>query len=186
VDLETTGLDLRRDEVVAYGAVVVRSARVVVGSAVEGLVRPLTDPSPDAVRVHGLRPADLADAPGPDEAARRLADALAGRVLVAHAAWVEVAFLGRILGLAGARLDGPVVDTGALARAAGVVRPADHEPELADLAAALGLPAHARHEAIGDALTTATVLLALVPRLARGADLTVRDLSTLSRRHALR
>lgn len=186
VDLETTGLDLDRDEVVAYGAVVVRAGRVVVGSALHGLVRPAVAPSAASVQVHGLRPADLAAAAEPHQAARRLAQALAGRVLVAHAAWVEVAFLRRLVRLDGGRFEGPTVDTAALARATGLVRGTEHEPPLEDLARTLGLPLHDRHDALGDALTTATLLLALVARLERRGPLTVRDLTELSRRHALR
>jgi DNA polymerase-3 subunit epsilon len=189
VDLETTGLDLRRDEVVAYGAVVVRAGRVIAGSAVQGLVRPSRTAFPAAAAVHGLLPADLEGAPGPRECAARVAEVLDGRVLVAHAAWVERAFLTPILRQVGVRLDGPVVDTAALARAADVVPPrAGAEPPLEDLAVRLGLPVHTPHEALGDAMTTAGVLLALASRL-EGAqapeDLTVSQLALLSRRHGV-
>jgi DNA polymerase-3 subunit epsilon len=183
VDLETTGLDLRRDEVVAYGAVIVRDGRVVVREAVEGLVRPSAAASTGAVTIHGLLPERLTHAPSPPEAAAALVEALAGRVLVAHAAWVETAFLRRLLALAGARLDGPVLDTAALARAAAVAPGGPAEPALDGLAERLGLPVHPRHDALGDALTTAAVLLALATRLDRREPQTVRSLAALSRSH---
>jgi DNA polymerase-3 subunit epsilon len=183
VDLETTGLDLRRDEVVAYGAVTVRGGRIVVGTAVEGLVRPGPSASTSAVPVHGLLPERLAAAPGSREAARRLVEVLGGRVLVAHAAWVETAFLRRLLEPVGARLDGPVLDTAALARAAGLAPGGGAEPALEGLAERLRLPVHARHDALGDALTTAAVLLALATRLDRREPQTIRSLAALSRSH---
>jgi len=186
VDLETTGLDLRHDEVVAYGAVVVREGRVVVREAVTGLVRPSATASTRAVTIHGLTPERLASAPPPREAAAALVEVLAGRALVAHAAWVETAFVGRLLALAGARLAGPVIDTAALARAADVARGGGGEPALEGLAERLGLPVHARHDALGDALTTAAVLLALATRLDRREPQTVRTLAALSRSHSLR
>jgi len=189
VDLETTGLDLRRDEVVGYGAVQVRSGRIVAASAVEGLVRP-ADPGhrgSAAVAVHGLRPADLDGAPDALACADALLAALRGCVLVAHAAWVETAFLSRLFTLRGVRLDGPVVDTAALARATGVVRPGGGaEPGLETLALTLGVPVHPPHDALGDALTTAGVLLALVSRLERDGVPTVADLTRLTRRHSYR
>ena len=187
VDLETTGLDLRRDEIVSYGGVVVRGGRAVADSCVYGLVRPARPVSRAAVEVHALRLEDLADAPTLEEAAPRLVELLDGRVLVAHAAWVEQAFLGRALVSAGARLDGPVVDTAALAREVGVARGQDDaEPQLERLAITLRLPVHTPHHALGDALTTATVFLALVGRLDARDPQTVHSLTTLTRRRARR
>jgi DNA polymerase III subunit epsilon len=187
VDLETTGLDLRHDEIVSYGAVVVRNGRAVAGTCVYGLVRPERPVTRAAVEVHALRPEDLADAPTPQDCAPRLVELLDGRVLVAHAAWVEQAFLERVLPAAGARLDGPVVDTAALAREALVVRPRDEgEPQLEILASGLGLPVHTPHHALGDALTTANLFLALVGRLERHEAHTVRSLTMITRRHGRR
>jgi DNA polymerase-3 subunit epsilon len=185
LDFETTGLDLRRDEIVSYGAVLVRAGRVAVDSRVYGLVRPTRTISRAAAAVHGLVAADLRQAPGLDEAAEVLADLLTDRVLVAHAAWIEFAFLRRALGSQGIRLDGPVVDTAALSRAVGLTAPGtESEPRLESLAAGLGLPVHTPHHALGDALTTAGVFLALATRLDRGQAQTVRSLQSLSRRHA--
>jgi DNA polymerase III subunit epsilon len=185
LDFETTGLHLKRDEVVSYGAVLVRSGRIVVGSRVYGLVRPTRAVSQESAAVHGLVAADLREAPGPQTAAKELADLLIDRVLVAHAAWVEFAFLRRIFLASGIRLDGPVVDTASLSRAVGLSdRLAESEPRLEALAEALGLPVHTPHHALGDALTTAGVFLALATRLDRPEPQTVRSLQALSRRHS--
>jgi DNA polymerase III subunit epsilon len=184
VDVETTGLDLRTDDVVSYGVVLVEEGRVRAASATYGLVRPALDPRPSAVQVHALRSADLMTAPSRSAAAGELAGLLHGRVLVAHAAWVERAFLGRLLRDVGERLRGPVVDTAALARAAGVApRAGSAEPALERLAHGLGVPPHTPHHALGDALTTASVFLVLATRLERerGAG-TVGSLVRLSRR----
>ena len=187
VDLETTGLDLRRDEIVSFGAVVVRGGRTVVDSCVYGLMRPSRPVSRSAVEVHALRQEDLVGAPTPAERAPELVDLLDGRVLVAHAAWVEQAFLGRALVPAGARLEGPVVCTAALARETGAVRGREEgEPQLERLAAGLGLPVHTPHHALGDALTTANVFLALVARLDAQEPQTVRTLTALTRRQTRR
>ena len=53
---------------------------------------------------------------------------------------------------------------------------------LSDLAAALGLPAHSPHDAVGDALTTAQVFIALASHLDMRRPETVRSLSSASRR----
>lgn len=185
VDLETTGLHLRRDDIVSYGAVLVHEGRVHVGSRLYGLVRPRQEISHSSIIVHGLRAVDLADAPPLEECTRQLAAVLDGRVLVAHAAWVEQAFLNRAFAEAGIRLEGPVVDTAALAREARVaLAGAEGEPSLERLARALELPVHTPHHALGDALTTAGVFLALASRLDRQEPQTVKNLQSISRRQS--
>ena len=181
VDLEATGLDPRRDAIVAWSAVPVDGGRVVLAGAREGLARPPGAVPPESIRIHGLRELDLADAPPPEQAADALLEAMTGRFLVAHAAWVERAFLGRLLRTRGARLRGAVIDTSALGRLWLAERDgrAPARLPLADLAAALGLPAHRPHTASGDALTTAQAFIALAALL---GDETVRSLADAGHR----
>jgi DNA polymerase III subunit epsilon len=166
LDFETTGLDLRRDDIVSYGAVIVSGGRLRASTAAYGLVRPRRRISPRSIAVHALRPADVAGAPSLRAGVDELLGLLAGRVLLAHAAWIEQAFLGRALRGRRVHLAGPVVDTARLAVAAGVTA-ADpsRAVSLEWLARQLGLPGHTPHHALGDALTTAEVFLALAARL---------------------
>jgi DNA polymerase-3 subunit epsilon len=187
VDLETTGLDLRRDVIISFGAVGIVGGRVIARSSVYRLVGGADHVPPAAMAVHALRPADLADAPTWEESADLLLHALTGRVLVAHAAWVERAFLRRAF--RALRVPAPriFIDTAALARCAGLApMGAAGEPSLEVLAHDLGLPVHEPHHALGDALTTAEVFLALATRLDRRTPQTVGSLVSASRRFALR
>jgi DNA polymerase-3 subunit epsilon len=181
VDLEATGLDPRRDAVVAWSAVPVDGGRVVLAGAREGLVRPPGAVPAESIRIHGLRELDLAGAPAPEAAADALMEAMAGRVLVAHAAWVERAFLGKLVRARGARLRGPVIDTSELGRLWLSERDgrAPAKLSLGALAAELGLPAHRPHTAAGDALTTAQAFIALAALL---GDETVRSLASAPQR----
>ncbi len=63
VDLELSGLDPRQDEIVSFGAVPIEHGRIQLSAAVHGRVRPLRAMNEAAIRVHGMRAADLADAP---------------------------------------------------------------------------------------------------------------------------
>ncbi len=187
VDLETTGLDLRQDVIISFGSVGIEGGRVIAGSSVYRLVSGPAHVSPAAIAVHSLRPADLADAPTWDESVDVLLEALTGRVLVAHAAWVERAFLRRAFRARQVPAPRIVVDTAALARRAGLAPVgASGEPSLELLARDLGLPGHEPHHALGDALTTAEVFLALSTRLDADASQTVGSLVSASRRFALR
>jgi DNA polymerase III subunit epsilon len=179
LDVETTGLS-RTDAVLSFGAVHVDEGRVRSSSTVYGLVRPTTQVSSESVTVHAIRPDDLVAAPTLPEALDPLLDAMAGRVLVAHTAWVERMFLGRALS-GRLRLDVPFVDTAPLAwRHLGLPPDPERSPELEKLAQRLGVPVHTPHHALGDALTTAQVFLVLARHLAARGDGTVRALVAAS------
>ena len=77
-----------------------------------------------------------------------------------------------------------MIDTSVLGLrvAARTRRPAPAAAPLTDLAGALGLPAHRPHDAIGDALTTAQVFLALATHLDAARAQTVRSLTSAERR----
>jgi DNA polymerase III subunit epsilon len=189
LDFELTGLDERRDEIISFGAIPVDGPRISLRSVVSGLVRPARELSEPSILVHGIRAADLARAPLLDEAILPLLRALAGRVLIAHAASVETSFLRRALRERGLRLRGPVIDTEVL----GCVWEWERSRRLlkhfslGDLAAALGLPADRPHVAVGDALTTAQVFVALASHLDARHRETVNSLARAERRlHSLR
>jgi DNA polymerase-3 subunit epsilon len=183
VDLETTGLDARADEIISFAAVPVDSGRVRPGGLVSGLVRPRRMPRPDTIRIHGLRPADLETAPVLADALDRLLAALAARVLVAHVAQVEEWFLKRALRGHGVRLRGAAIDTARLAEVVLGPRPTGDPFALAAAATRLGLPVHRPHHADGDALTTAQVFIALASRIERKRQpQTVLSLRRASRR----
>ena len=138
-------------------------------------------PSGETIRIHGLRPADLAEAPPLAEVLEPILGSLTGRILVAHPVWVERDFLAAALRPLGARLKEPMICTATLAgRVLGRNGPAPREPPLADAVAALGLPAHDPHTAAGDALTTAQLFIALASRLDRAEAQTAGSLARLS------
>lgn len=178
IDVETTGLLLDQDEIVSIGAAEVVEGRISNQTFYE-VVKPDRPISEAAMRVHSLTSDDVASAPRVAEVVGRLHDFVDGSVLVAHAAWVERAFLDRALRALGERLPRDIVDTAALARAVlELDTPAGREPALEGLARGLGLPVHTPHHALGDAVTTASVLLVLASRLQAVTDVpvTVGDL----------
>ena len=178
MDLETTGLDPRSDEIISFAAIPVDEGRVRPGGLVTELLRPRRMPRPDTMRIHGLRPADLETAPTLQEALDRMLIALSGRTIVAHVARVEERFLDCALRVHGVHLRGKVIDTARLAEA--VLGPSRGRPPLplSVVATRLGLPIHRPHHADGDALTTAQVFIALAAHLElkRGPQ-TVRSLT---------
>ncbi len=186
VDLELSGLDPGQHEIVSFGALPVESGRVQLHHAVTGLARPVGVLSESSIRVHGMRAADLADAPPLDEAIVPLLEAMTGRILVAHAAGVERAFLGPALRQQGVKLRGPVLDTITLGQVWLHERDGSSPPwvSLTALAGLLGLPAERPHDALGDALTTAQIFIALATHLEAAHPQTVGSLVRADRRLA--
>jgi DNA polymerase III subunit epsilon len=181
LDFELTGLDPRSDEIVSFGAVPIDAGRVRLAGAVSGLVRPERESSDAAIRVHGIRAADLDQAPSLAEAIDPLLHVLAGRGLVAHAASIEREFLGQAqVG----RIRGPVLDTQLLGQLWLFERDGRLRPRLslAELAAELRLPADRQHDALADAQTTAQVFIALAAHLDAHRPETVGTLTHVDRR----
>ena len=191
IDLETTGFDLRDDEIVAIGAAHIRQGRIVTEENFYREVRPFKSPSVQSVRVHGLRASDLQEALSIKEVVPDLLAQIDGEILIAHAAWMERGFLKRQIEHSNFPKGKSIIDTAGLARAFGYAKEEKgHEPSLEFLARRLHLPVYAPHNALGDALTTAVLFLALATELERselgkGASmLTLRVLLETSLKHA--
>jgi DNA polymerase-3 subunit epsilon len=183
VDLELSGLDPERDEIISFAAVPIDAGRVVAGNAVYRLCRN-SRPLPErSILIHGIRSIDIESAPPLDEVVADLLTVMTGRILVAHFASVEVSFLTPVLQRLGAKLHRPVLDTRDLAYLLGVERRSPlPTTSLSDLAHSLMLPVHRPHHALGDALTTAQVFIALSTHLERYLQPTVRSLAGARRR----
>lgn len=170
VDLELTGLDARRDEIVAVGMVPVRNARVCVGEGVQRILRADRISVPAAVAAHHLLPSEVSAGEDGAQVCADIATVTAGTVLVCHHAPLDLAFLRRAMGAAGCALDVlGVVDTMTLAarldRRRSLYGGTRVPGNLSAARAALGLPEHAAHDPLDDAIATAELLLVLAAHL---------------------
>jgi DNA polymerase-3 subunit epsilon len=184
LDLETGGLDPKRDPILAVGMVPVRAGTVRLGDAFETLVRPdrAEDVRASSVVAHQLVPGELTSAPPLREALEEVDRRLQDGLLLVHQAAFDVPFLKRAYRTAGLRWRSPLlVDTVdllvRLAKKQRFIDPdaQDREPTL-NLSAArrlFGLPDYGAHDALTDAIATAELFLVLRKKI--GAR-TVRDL----------
>jgi DNA polymerase-3 subunit epsilon len=183
IDLETTGLDARVDEIISFAALQIADGRLRLSDARYEHIRPRRMPDAETIRIHGLRAGDLNDAPTLSEVLDHVLEALAGTALVAHVASIETGFLAAALKTEGLQLLNPIIDTSAMAAELFRRRrePIEAPIGLSQLARALGLPVHRPHHADGDALTTAQVFLALATLLDRFEPQTVGSLQRCGR-----
>jgi DNA polymerase-3 subunit epsilon len=168
LDFETTGLDLRRDSVVSFGAAPVDGGRVVLGSSVYLEVAPTSPLSHESITIHHLRPIDLDGAEGLDDARAALAAALDGRYLLVWVAEIETHFLARLFHTRRARWTRRAVDVARLHLAfdrlsRDAVRP--RLPSLSEAAARHGVPVEDAHHALDDAVMTAELFIVLATKL---------------------
>ncbi len=167
IDCEATGLDPARDALLSVAAVPVCGNTIRLRERLCLKIGYQGDDLARAIRYHRLRAADLADGLPVELAMRQLMGMLGNRPLVGYCIGFDRALL-----------------SGALRRSLGFALPQrciDIRGDFADwwqrrqpgtppdlrldaMAATLGLPVFARHEALGDALTAAAIRLATAKR----------------------
>jgi DNA polymerase-3 subunit epsilon len=97
LDCETTGLNVRTDEIIAIGAVRIVGNCIMTSERFEVLVRPERGVSADSVRIHRLRESDVAQGLPIDDALKRLMHFIGSRPLVGYYLEFDVAMLNRAL-----------------------------------------------------------------------------------------
>ena len=162
LDCETTGLNVRTDEIIAIGAVRIQGNRIMTSERLELLVRPEKRVSSASVRVHRLREQDVAQGMPPDEALWRLMQFIGSRPLVGYYLEFDVALLNRVLfPMLGMGLPQPQIEVSALYYDYKFRQlPAHQQDRTIDLRFAtlmqdLDLPQREAHDALNDAVMAA-------------------------------
>ncbi len=179
VDLEMTALDPHRGEIVAMGYVPVEHGEVSLRGARSLVVRPEHGVGESAA-IHGIRDRDVRGGVPLEEALAALLDAMWGRVLVAHHAPVDLAFLNAFCRrLFHVPFLVPTVDTMGLERRRLALRRGHVEAgelRLYRCRERYNLPLYRAHDALTDALATAELFLAQTAHMAGHGGLRLRQL----------
>jgi len=174
LDLETSGLDARRDAILSVGMVPIRDGLIRYGERWYSLVRPPASESlsQEGLGAHHILPSELASAPLEADVLAEIDRRLTGTVLIVHFGRIDLGFLEaayRRCGLTWPKP--PTVDTVdllyRLARERQRFHPHPQAPRtgLSEARTELGLPQYTNHHALWDALATAELFLALRARL---------------------
>lgn len=179
IDLETTGLNAKRDDILSVGYVILRGNRVDLGSARHHLVRTARAIPEASAIIHQITDDQAAQGGLLDDVLAELLAAMAGKVMLAHHAHVEKGFLGeacqRVYGVG---LTVPVVDTQALARRTLERRHIafkSSDLRLHALSERYNLPRYGAHNALSDALAAAELFLAQASHSDCGGKVALRD-----------
>lgn len=179
VDVETSGLDPRRDRLLAVGACAIEHERLHPGTGFEALLRQETASNRDNILIHGIGPQAQAGGAAAEDALMGFLEFARKDLLAAFHAPFDRTMLDRAaretLGL---RLVNPFLDLADLAPALCPEARLAHAG-LDEWLAYFGLRAAQRHRALPDAVATGELLLILLAR-ARA-----RGVTTLSALRAL-
>jgi DNA polymerase-3 subunit epsilon len=167
LDLETSGLDTRRDIVLSIGAVVIEHSGIHFGDQFEStLLRPDQKVS-ESVLIHGIAPSELKAGEDPVDALLNFMEFLGDSPILAFHAGFDQRMLTRALRKTlGYKLRHPFIDVAELAP---MLCP-DNRPRqngLDDWCSHFGLQVLQRHHASADALVTAEIALILFSRARR-------------------
>ena len=170
LDCETTGLNVRTDEIISIGAVRIVGQRIMTSERLELLVRPERGVSGDSVRIHRLRERDVAEGLPIDEALKRLMHFIGSRPLVGYYLEFDVAMLNRALfPMLGQGLPQPKIEVSGLYYDYKLRQlPANQRQDnptidlrFATLFNDLGLPLRDAHDALNDAVMAALAFIKL-------------------------
>jgi DNA polymerase III subunit epsilon len=184
-DTELTGLNRRRDQIVAIGAVRIRKLQILPGEVFHSYVRPTIPLPKNSTLIHRITPQVLENAPHLREVLPAFVDFCGPALLVGHHVNLDAAFLNRAARrLFDAGISNPGIDTIRLARLYTESLWQQYHDQfnlqvsynLGDLARRYGLPVFAQHHALQDALQTAYLFLFLVRKMQQRGCQTLGDL----------
>ncbi|MGL5397544.1 MAG: exonuclease domain-containing protein [Shewanella sp.] len=181
MDLEMTGLDPFKDQILSIGLVPIENGAIPLSHAQQKLVQIRGSVGQSAI-IHGILDNHLTQAVSIEEAMAWFMEQTRGRVLVAHHSPLDCRFLQQdILAIYHQAVLLPAIDTlvlekQRLLREHSVLK--DGCLRLGACRERYGLPIYGAHSALTDALACAELLLAQVAAMGGGADISVGDLLT--------
>ena len=173
LDCETTGLNVRTDEIISVAAVRIVGNRVMASERIELLVRPERRVSAESVRVHRLREQDVAGGIPLEAALIQLMNFIGSRPLVGYYLEFDLAMINRgLFPLLGMGLPQPGNEVSAMYYDYKFRQLAQHQQDrtidlrFATLMSDLGLPLREAHDALNDAIMAALAFIKLRQLLA--------------------
>lgn len=163
IDVETAGLDPQRDALLSIGGVAVHDGQIVLGDSFEVVLRQPVPSRHDNILVHGLGADRQREGIEAAHALARFREWSAGAPCAAFQAdFDRQAMAAASRAASAARESVRWLDIAALAR---TLDPGARARALDEWLTHCGVPAGMRHEAAGDALAAASLLLVLMRRV---------------------
>jgi DNA polymerase-3 subunit epsilon len=156
IDIETTGLDFDKDEIISFACVPIVNLKILVRDIFYTLIKPKSY-NYKAMRYHGISKDNLIDAPVFDEVSDRIQKTLDG-ILVGHTVEFDFTFLKNNFKSLGVRFKRDIIDIAMVERWLTLKRKTEgNDLSLDGMIATYGLKQHYRHNAAADAFFAAQI-----------------------------
>lgn len=179
IDTELTGLDIKKDFIVALGAIKMTGSRINPGENFFELVNPKSYLAGKNVTIHGITPSELIGKREIDDVLPDFLEFCDDDILIGFRPLIDIEFLNReMVRIFGVALSNPIVDIHFLHRWISQRQGKSHHEHstLFDLAGAYGIPVKQAHDAIADAYVTAQIYQKMLMNLIELEITNSRDL----------
>jgi len=163
-DTETTGLDVKHDEIISIGAVKVKGNRILTSSSLHLYIRCDREINPESIKIHQIRVCDMKNAIEPDEAIARFLHFIGPRTLVGYYLEFDVAMVNKMLKESlGITLPNQLIEISALYydKKVGTIHQKHVDLRFDAMLKALDIPKLNKHDALNDAIMTAMMYIKL-------------------------
>jgi DNA polymerase-3 subunit epsilon len=163
-DTETTGLDVKKDEIISIGAVRVKGNRILTSSQIHIKVKCARAISEESIKIHRIRACDTQDGLEPEEAMARFLHFIGPRPLVGYYLEFDVAMVNKwIKPKLGITLPNQLIEVSALYydKKIGTIPQGHVDLRFDTMLKTLDIPKLGKHDALNDAIMTAMMYIKL-------------------------
>lgn len=182
IDLETTGLNVKKDKIIAFACVPMKGMKILVNDSYYTLIKP-DKYKIETMKFHGISEKDLDNAPKFEEVADVILKKMQG-IVVGHAIEIDMEFLKKYFKKLGIKLNKQTIDIALIERWLGErlgERKINEDLTLDALIKNYGLKPTYRHNALADAFFTAQIFqIQLLKLLKYGVNSVDRILGIVS------
>ena len=164
LDCETTGLNPKKDEILSIGAVHIKDNKILMRKTFNIFVKPSQNINAEAIKIHQIRPIDLANAVDPKDAILDLLEFIGSRPIVGYYIKFDIAIISKYTKkYIGIKLPNETIEVSSMYYR---TRKKTSEYEFIDLKfdtimKELNIPTLGKHDALNDAIMTSMIFLKL-------------------------
>ena len=163
-DCETTGLNIKKDEILSMGAVKIIKDKIQLSESFERFLMPIHSISEESIKIHHIRPCDMENTIEAKQAIEEFLHFLGNRTIVGYYIAFDIAMINRYLKkIIGTTLPNKSIELSSMYYKR-YQKKSSHEfvdLKFDSIMASLNLPRLGQHDALNDAVMSAMMYLKL-------------------------
>jgi DNA polymerase-3 subunit epsilon len=163
-DTETTGLNPKQDEILSIGAVRLKGNKILASQTFEVFIKPQGKIASKSIEIHRIRPCDLENAKGSEEAIKEFLYFIGSTPLVGYYLEFDVAMINKyIKPLLGITLPHEMIEVSEIyfEKTITLIPQGNIDLRFDTILKKCGIPNMGAHNAVNDAIMTAMIFLKL-------------------------